>query len=69
MIPPSHGHCDCVLGIYSAPALACNKHMVLLPSPSSYCSLNDRPTDRDMSCWDKEQRLYLESQQMEKMVN
>ena len=42
---------------------------IVLPSPSSYCSPHDGQINGDMSCWDKEYRLYSESQQMENMVD
>ena len=36
-------------------------------SPSSYCSPDNRPINQEISYWDKEQRPYSESWQMEKM--
>lgn len=44
-------------------------HLSVLLSPSSYYSLNDRPVNRDMRYWGKEQRLYSESQQTKMMVD
>lgn len=38
-------------------------------SSSSYCSMHDRLINRKASCWVKEQRLYSDRQQTEKMVN
>ena len=39
----------------------------MLPSPSSYCSLHDRPINQNY--WGKKQKLYFESQQTKKMVD
>ena len=39
-------------------------HQNLLMSLSSYCSLNERPTNQEMGCCGKEWRLYSESQQI-----
>ena len=35
----------------------------VLPSLNSFCSLHNRPINRETSCWSNEQRLYMESQQ------
>ena len=40
----------------------------VLPNPSSCCLLHNRPINQETSCWGKQYRLYLESQQTEKMV-
>lgn len=40
----------------------------LLPSPSSYGSPLDRPTNREPNCWHEEKRRYWEGQQTEQMV-
>ena len=41
----------------------------LLQSPGLYCFLHDRLTNQERSCSYKEQQLYLESQETEKMVD
>ena len=40
----------------------CHFNFVLLPSPSSYCLLHDRPINRETSFWGKEWQLCLENQ-------
>ena len=40
----------------------------LLLSLSSYCLLHNRPINQEIICWVKEQRLYLESKQIKKMM-
>ena len=45
------------------------KVIFLLLSPSSYCLPYDRLINWEMSCWAKEQWLYSESRQMEKMID
>ena len=40
----------------------------LLLSLSSYCLLHYRPINQEIICWVKEQRLYLESKQIKKMM-
>ena len=37
---------------------------IMLPSPSSFCSLQDTPTNQEMRCWGKEQWLYWECQKL-----
>ena len=41
---------------------------VMLPNPSSYCSLHDRTINQEMTCLNNEWPLYLESQQIMKMM-
>lgn len=44
-------------------------YLFLLPSPSSYCSLHDRPINQKNKGWGKDYQLYLESQQTQKMAD
>lgn len=46
----------------------CCSEIYMLPSPSLYCSLHNRPINQETSCWGKKERLNSESHQLERIV-